>query len=369
MADRKARIGIDARRVQDGGIGRYIASLVRLLPAEAPDFEFVVFGNAHQQGVLLSLSRDIEFQSIWSTGYNPLGDLELRRGVRAAGVDLLHVPHYVVPPRPPTRLVVTVHDLIHWLFPRTPFHARYCEHMLGRVRRDADMVLAVSEAGERDLVKIAKLPEDRIRVVPNGVDSLFSEPPSEEETGNFLHRLRLAGPYALNVTNGLPHKGLDVLAAAMRQIRGLQLIIIGQGADRPAVYETLARAGVSEERVRVIGSVSEREMRILYSGARIAVVSSLYEGFGLPALEAMAAGVPVVATRAGGLPEVVGSAGRLVEPGSIAPLAQAIYTLAFETGDAERAAIIDAGRAHAASFSWVRTARLTAAAYRRVLEG
>lgn len=369
MAARRPRIGIDARRVQDGGIGRYVAALLRLLPVEAPDCEFVAFGNADQQGVLLSLSRDLEFRKVRGAGYNPLGEWALQRAAGAAGLDLLHIPHYAVPPRTPTRLVVTVHDLIHWRYPRTALHQRYCRHMLARVRRDASLVLAVSEAGGHDLEVTAGIPGDRIRVVANGVDPSFANPPTADETRVFLHRMRLSGPYALNVTNGLPHKGLDVLAAAMRQIRGLQLLVMGQGSDRTAVHRVLAAAGVGEDRVRVLGAVSEREMRMLYAGARLAVVASRYEGFGLPALEAMAAGVPVVATRAGGLPEVVGSAGRLVEPEAIAPMAKAIYSLAFETEAAERERIVAEGRQHAARFSWTRTARLTAAAYRRALEG
>lgn len=367
----RPRIGIDARKIRDGGIGRLITELLARLPTDAPDSDFVAFAHPRDFGALAGLNRELEILPLRARGYNPLAELELPIAARRAGLDLLHMPHYPIPLWVPCRLVVTVHDLIHLRFPRTQLHARYCSHMLDRVRRQADVVLTVSHAVASDLETVAGIEPERLRVVANGVAPSFfeSEDIRDEDVDIFARRLHLSRPYAINVTNGLPHKGFDLLLGAMRQIRGLQLVFVGHGSDRSGVDEMIAAAGLGAERVHVLGSVSEREMRLLYRGARLAVVASRYEGFGLPALEAMAAGVPLVATKVGGLPEVVGDAGVLVETESIAPLAQAIYSLAFEMGDGQRDRLIADGRERAKRFSWSKAVRLTAAAYRQALGG
>jgi glycosyltransferase involved in cell wall biosynthesis len=356
--------------MHDGGIGRYIREHLAGLSQEAPDCDFVALVNPRDVSVAMGLSRNLEIHTIRARGYNPIGDLELPSVAKRIGIDLLHVPHYAIPARMPCRLVVSVHDLIHWRFPRTRFHAWYCRRMLGRVRNRADLVLTASGAVAQDLNTMAGIEESRVRVIANGVAPSFAKgrDVGAEETEVFLRRLSLVSPYAVNVTNGQPHKGVDLLIGAMRRIGGLQLVLFGQGSDRAEVRAMVAAAGVDQDRIRVLGTVSEREMLMLYRGARLAVVASRYEGFGLPVLEAMAAGVPVVATRAGGLPEVVGNAGLLVESESIAPLAQGIYNLAFEMTDVQRATLVAKGRERAERFTWRRAIRLTAAAYRRAME-
>ncbi|MFP6664011.1 MAG: glycosyltransferase family 1 protein [Deltaproteobacteria bacterium] len=367
----RLRVGIDARRIHDGGIGRYIREHLSWLPQEAPDCDFVALVNPRDESMAVGISRGLEVQTLRASGYNPLANIELPMVAKRLGLDLLHVPHYPIPVRLPCRLVVSVHDLIHWRFPRTRFHALYCKRMLERVRRQADLVLTVSEAVAEDLHSMAGIEESRVRVIANGVAASFAGASAigKDETQVLLRRLRLKSPYAVNVTNGQPHKGVDLLIGAMRRIRGLQLVLLGQDSDRAEVRAMVAAAGLGEERICILGTVSEREMLMLYSGARLAVVASRYEGFGLPALEAMAAGVPLVATRAGGLPEVVGQAGILVDSDSIAPLAQAIYNLAFEMNDSQRESLVAEGRERAKRFTWRRTVRLTAAAYRRAMQG
>jgi len=362
------RIGIDARKLHDGGIGRYVRELLRRLPGLAPETRFVALVTPRGAADVRALGApNLEARVVHARGYSLAEHVEVARAAHAAGLDLLHVPHYVVPAGARGPLVVTVHDLIHWRLPKTPLHRLYCRVALALVRRRARLVLAPSRAVARDLCGLAGIPEARVVVIPNGV-----EPPSAlgpEDVTAFARRAGLRTPYALNVTNGLPHKGLDLLLEAWRDVTGLQLVLAGQGADRAAVRARLASAALPEGAVVALGELSEQDLALAYRGAATAVVASRLEGFGLPALEAMAAGVPVVAADAGALPEVVGDAGLIFPVDSVACLRRALYRLMPGSDPAEREGLIHRGLARAREFTWKRTAQETYAAYERALLG
>ena len=158
----------------------------------------------------------------------------------------------------------------------------------------------------------------------------------------------------------------DGMEQAMQRIRGLQMVLVGEGSDSARVQAMVAAAGLGPERLRLLGNVSEREMRMLYARARVAVVASRYEGFGLPAVEALAAGVPLLATRTGGIAEVAGDAAALIDPDSPTALAEALYRVAFEMAPEDRSNLAERGRARAQRVTWQSAVRLTAAAYRHV---
>jgi glycosyltransferase involved in cell wall biosynthesis len=361
------RIGIDARKLGDGGIGRYVEELLQRLPALSPEDDFVVLARAAELRGSRRLPRRVSVVPVRAGGYSIAEHFEVARVARREELDLLHVPHYVLPRGVRCPVVVTVHDLIHWRLPRSRWHALYCRRMLAAVRARARVVLVPSEAVARDLVELAAFPREQVQVVPNGLSEGFAEDVDETFVAAFRRRLGLEGPYVLNVTNGLPHKGLDELLEALLPIAGLALVLAGFGSSRPAVERRIRESGIDVKRVRVLGGVSERELRLAYRGARVLAVSSRLEGFGLPALEAMAAGVPVVVTDAGGLPEVVGDAGTVVPVESVASLRAALYRIAFEIDPEERESLVRRGRSRARLFSWERTARETLAAYDRAL--
>jgi glycosyltransferase involved in cell wall biosynthesis len=360
------RIGIDARKLDDGGIGRYVTELLRRLPALDPDARFVALASPEGCARLARelAAPNLETMVVRAGGYGLREHVELGRISRAARLDLLHVPHYVVPATVRCPVVVTVHDLIHWRLPRSAVHAAYVRLLLGLVRLRARVVLTPSHAVARDLEQLARVPADRIRVVPNGVDAAFwGASLSAEAAAAFAARRGLAGAYVLNVTNGLPHKGLDLLLAAWRQVADLQLVLAGRGSDGAAVRAGIARAGLASDRVRVLGELGDDELRLAYRGAAAVVVASRLEGFGLPALEAMAAGVPVAAAEAGALPEVTGDAGLLFPVDSVACLLSALYRSVPGSDLVGRQERIRRGLARAREFSWDRTAQETHAAY------
>jgi len=288
------RIGIDARKLEDGGIGRYVAELLSRVPRLAPASSFVALASPAGRQRLGADPRfgasNLAVVEVRSAGYSLGEHVELGRAARAQRLDLLHVPHYVLPATVVCPVVVTVHDLIHWRLPRSPLQAAYVRLLLALVRRRARVVLAPSHAVARDLVDLAHIDRERIRVVANGVDAAQWAGEDGPEAGTaFVRRRQLAPPYVLNVTNGLPHKGLDLLLEAWREMPGVQLVLAGRGSDRPAVRARVDQAGIPDGAVVVLGELSDADLRLAYRAAAAVVVASRLEGFGLPALEAMAA--------------------------------------------------------------------------------
>lgn len=366
------RIGIDARKLGDGGIGRYVLELLRRLPALAPDVRWVALATARGRELLAaeSLLDRLEVIDVRARGYSLQEHVELGRVASAARLDLLHVPHYVLPALASRPLAVTVHDLIHWRLPRTRMHALYVRALLALVRARARVVLTPSQSVAQDLIALARIPDARVRVVPNGVDADFwGADVAADAIASFARERALGAPgWVLNVTNGLPHKGLDLLLECWRDHRDLpRLVLAGRGSDAAAVRTQVVRSGVDVARVASLGELSEHDLRLAYRGAAAVVVASRLEGFGLPALEAMAAAVPVVAADAGALPEVVADAGLLFPVSSVACLASALYRSMPGSDLVERRERIRRGLARAREFSWDRTAHETEAAYRAAL--
>lgn len=370
------RIGIDARMLQNGGIGRYIGALLEEFPELLRNEEIVVLAHPRDHVEVRRRAPGIEIFPLTSPIYGIREHVEVAWQARKAQLDLLHVPHYVPPFGVRCPMVVTIHDLIHLRLPRSRLHAVYCERMLKEVRKRVALVLTPSQAVASELIEFGGIEPERIRVVYNGVSDAWPAPAEGPEVEAFLRRLRLEPPYILNVTNGLPHKGLRTLLDAFKDLlpeavrvepAGIRLVLAGQGSDRPEVFDEIADCGLPADTVLPLGGLSEREMRLAYASARAVVVASDHEGFGLPALEGMAAGVPVVASDAGGLPEVVGDAGLLFPAGSVAHLREALYTVAFELQGGERDEVVQSGWEHASQFTWESTARSTLAAYERAL--
>ncbi len=370
------RIGLDARMLPNGGIGRYIGELIEHYPELVRNEDIVVMAHPRDHVEVRRLAPGIELVPLQSPIYSIREHLETAWQVRRAELDLLHVPHYVPPYGVRCPLVVTIHDVIHLRFPRSRLHAMYCRRMLAEVRKRAALVLAPSRAVAAEITEFGGIEPERIRVVYNGVRADFGAPSEGPEVEAFLRRMRLERPYLLNVTNGLPHKGLRTLLEAFRDLlpeavrrdpRGIRLVLAGDGSDRPAVLDEIADCGLPADTVLPLGGLSEREMRFAYACSAAVVVASDHEGFGLPVLEGMASRVPVVSSDAGGLPEVVGDAGLLFPAGSVADLRKALYTVAFELQGGERDELVQRGADQAARFPWEGTARATLAAYERAL--
>jgi glycosyltransferase involved in cell wall biosynthesis len=364
------RVALDARKLADFGIGTYIQGLLGEFTALGVPEELVVYrAPAAEVPAALEGATRIAWRPEGARPYSFAELWRLALDARRDRVQLFHAPHYVCPPWLPCPAVVTIHDVIHLRFPRrgqrlAPLYARV---MLRLAVRRAARVIAVSESTRRDLEAWLDARPERIRVIPNGVAAHFRPAAGGAETTAGLAKLGVAPPYWLFVGNPLPHKNVERLLEAFAGVPTVTgpLVMAGvRPGGQPALDRAIAARGL-RGRVTLLGSVPETALVLLYQGATALVIPSLWEGFGLPALEAMACGTPVVASNRGGLPEVIGDAGVLVDPTNVDALRVALYNLGVDLP--LRAALRAAGLARARAFSWRHAAEATVGVYREAL--
>lgn len=358
------RLGIDVRKLGDGGIGEYIRETLVGLRTLRPDLEIVAFGTP--EGRTLLPLDGIEWVPVRAGQYSIAEHFVLPAAARARGIDLFHAPHYVLPLAISGPLVVTVHDLIHVLLPRSAAHRIYGRWMIRWACRRSRRVITVSEASARDLRQHLGIEPGKIRVVWNGVSSRFRVLP-REDVERALARLGLRRPYVLFVGNCLPHKNVETLVRAWGRLDAPRpdLVLCGKafGAYGPLRQARAEVAGA--ERVQVIETVSADDLVALYNGAEMLASASLYEGFCLPVVEAFACGVPVLASDAGAVPEIAGEAALLVSPRRVDLIAREMYRLL--TDRELREGLVEKGRARAARFSWLDAAEKTLSVYEEIL--
>ena len=318
------RIGIDARKIADFGIGTYIRNLLRELVALGD--EYVAFAPADAV-----LPPGVEHVVVDAPHYSIRELIAVGRAADRARLDLFHAPHYVVP-FTKVPLVVTVHDLIHLRHPN-PLARLYARRMIGRAVRKARRVLTVSETVKREMEET--FGAKKVTVAPNGVDHLSAN--GQRSTAN----------YFLYVGNDKPHKNVHLAVDAAARI-GAPLVLAGAPFER------------FRGRARLAGFVSDAELGVLYRGAIALVMPSREEGFGLPALEAMRCGTAVITSTAPALVEVTGDAALHVAP-EVGALAEAMSRMAND--GALRASMIARGEARARDFTWKRCARIVRDAY------
>ncbi len=313
-------LDVSALRQTRAGTARYLNGL---LGAGLPGVEVhpVAFGGG---GRISAAVRD----AVWYPAILPYV---------AGGADVLHCPTYRAPLRSRTPVVVTVHDLAVFRRPETfnRWTRTYSRAIVPKVVRAARRVIAVSDFTRRELLEIVGVPEERVRVVPNAVEAVFSPAGRESE-----------GEYVLAVGTLEPRKNLQRLAEAVDRL-GLELRVVGvRGWGRVELPGS----------ARWLGEVPDDELAALYRGARCLAYPSLYEGFGIPVLEAMACGCPVVTSAGGACEEVAGGAAVLVDPLDVASIA----------GGIERvdATLREPGLERARQFSWAASAAATVEVYR-----
>jgi Glycosyltransferase len=369
------RIAIDARKLRDYGIGTYVRNLLRQLGRQDHPHEYVVLCREQDCDTIEEwggcFRAVVETAAAYSVGEQIAIPMDLRR----EAVDLFHAPHYVLPPLTPCRSVVTIHDCIHLRFPQylpTAIGYAYARGQMWTATHKAARVMTVSEASKRDILRYFRIPESRIDVIYNAIDDRFWREPDSEEIERVRERYRLTDPFVLYAGNIKPHKNLERLIESfhlMRQdpeLKGVQLLIIG---DEISKYATLRRAVHRyklHKHVRFFGFVSDQTLAALYRLANVFVFPSLYEGFGLPPLEAMASGTPVITSNVSSLPEVVGDAALMIDPYEPAAIADAMRRVLTEPD--LHADLRARGFARAREFSWERSIKRVRQIYDEVLQ-
>jgi glycosyltransferase involved in cell wall biosynthesis len=367
------RFALDARKLADFGIGSYVAGLGGALVAELGEDELVLIGDRQAAlGISPALARQrwihddsprYSLRELWS----------LSRSAGSACADLLHVPHYTLPFSAPCPTVVTIHDLVHLRFPedRTSLHHLYARWMIGRAVRRSAAIVTVSEATRRELQERFGAAAGHAVAVPNGVDERFFEPAPRESVEALARRLELPLGYLLFVGNPMPHKNLprllDAYAGLRRELPAAPTLVLAgdRGGPRSRLRRLVRHHGLADG-VRIVEHLPGHELPALYAGARLLVMPSLWEGFGLPAAEAMACGTPVLVADRGALPEVVGDAGERFDPLSADALATALWQLLHDP--ARLSELARRGRERARRFRWPESARRTVEVYREALK-
>ncbi len=272
--------------------------------------------------------------------------------------DLFHTCKLLNPPRH-ARLTATIHDLTCWLVPEThsPANVAADKVFADRILKRADGLIAVSEATRADAIRILKLPPQRIRVIHHGVAGQFFDV-TEEDAAAVRARLGLARPYVLFVGTIEPRKNVGMLLnayAALPASLRAEFDLVLAGPPGWGQQETMARLRAASGGIRYLGYVAEHDLPGLFAGATAFAYASLYEGFGFPVVQAMAAGTPVITSCISALPEVAGGAAILVDPQSEAALREALEQLL--TSPSTRDRLVRAGRGNAQRFSWPECAR------------
>jgi glycosyltransferase involved in cell wall biosynthesis len=356
------RITIDAipTLFRSAGIKNYLYYWIRHLEQQPSGFEIRLFPWLkslseldHEASVTRSVSTVARVGAVFLLNRFPAA-LSQHLG---PATDIFHAAKLLTPPRR-AKLTATIHDCTCWLVPETqlPMNIAGDKQFAERILARADGLIAVSESTRNDAVRILKLPEKKICVIYHGVSGRFFHT-DEMDVQAVRSRLNLNRPYLLFVGTIEPRKNVDTLLDAYQalppSIRDeFTLVIAGpRGWDR----RTLARLASPAPQVRYLGYVPEEDLPGLYAGAAAFVYPSLYEGFGFPVAQAMAAGTPVVTSAVSSLPEITGGAALLVDPHSESDLRNALRRIL--TSPSLQDELRQSGKIQAQRFSWSRCAR------------
>ncbi|MBI2845395.1 MAG: glycosyltransferase family 4 protein [Chloroflexi bacterium] len=367
------RIGIDARLVyySRAGIGQYILGLLRGLATvleEKQQEEFLVL-KSRRDGSLLGEVSSFPQHPLWTPSHHLLEQWSLPLELAPLGLDLLHSPDFIPPFRRSCRSVITIHDLAFLLYPHllTPQSARYYGQIDQAVRR-TDHIIAVSEATKKDAVRLLGVPEKKITVIYEAANPIF-RPASRPISREFLgQKYGLERPYLLFVSTIEPRKNLPTLLRAFRKLVDEYHpdVLLAVAGERGWLYQevfALTKEFDLEKGVRFLGRVAEEDLPSLYQGAGGLVHPALYEGFGLPPLEAMACGTPCIVANVSSLPEVVGDAALMVDPLDINGWTVAMWQVLNDPRLKKE--LREKGLRRSSLFSWEKTAGETLAVYRR----
>lgn len=366
-------IGYEASALQGckSGVGYYAENLLASMMEAAPQHDYLLFSNREINTSWAGLSE----RNIYKGRYFPVR-LAWMQGVlpgtlRQVRPDIVHFPNYLAPVATSCPYVVTIHDMTLFI---TPQLHRWKKLLLDRtliplVARKAEAIVTVSRSARDDIVRLLKVPADKVHVVLNAVSPAFQRVEDAARIEEVRARHNLHVPYVLYVGNIEPRKNLVRLIDAFARIKknGLphKLVMVGQaGWHCEPIYAEVERQGLKSE-VLFTGYVPFEDLPAIYSGAAALAFPSIYEGFGLPVLEAMACGTPVVTSRTSGLAEVADGAAVLVDPISVDEIASALTRVCTEPGLAGELSAL--GLARAREFTWQHAARSTIDVYEHVL--
>jgi glycosyltransferase involved in cell wall biosynthesis len=375
------KIAIDIRRMTEFGVGTYIRNVVRSLGRLDHQTKYFLIGSPAKVKEIGPLPANFHTVPLAEPELSLKSFMEFRTTVKRLECDLVHIPNlFSVPRGLPCPYVMTVHDMLdHLSWPRRQtallgsLHFQMTKHVL----RGAARIFAVSNFTKVEVEKLFGIPAGRIEVVYNAIDERFLHGhATAAERQLIAERYQVTYPFLLYAGRISPHKNVVRMIEAFSALKtelekdhafpDLKLIIIGDDVSgNPGLRRTVVRSGVQND-VRFLGFVPIEVLRTFYDQAKIFVFPSLYEGFGLPPLEAMAHGTPVVTSNVSSLPEVVGNAAVLVHPENVFEIMRALHRVLLD--QVLRDKMKERSYRQAAKFSWDKSVCRMIEAYREVLE-
>lgn len=362
-------IAIDARKLSDFGIGTYIRNLIAALGDLDNDNEYFLFVGQQGSEQLDDLPENFNVVIERSPSYSTRELIAISWKLFRRKLDLYHSTHYVLPAIVPCKAVVTIHDIIHLLYPEflpSALAFFYAQRMIRRSLSRGDRIIAVSQNTKTDLMDYFKVDGRKIRVVYSGVTRGFRRRRDDKEVSRWLEEFEIRRPYVLFVGNPKPHKNLDNVIRAYARARRIaqfdaDLVCVGNRSGSDFKFRQRAeQLGVSE-RLRLVGHVPEEALPAIYQAATLFVFPTLYEGFGLPVIEAMASGTAVITSNTSSLKEIAEGYGHLVNPLDVEEIGRAIAQCMAD--DAHRENLVKLGLKRSEEFAWKRTAEQTLGVY------
>jgi len=373
------KIAFDIRRVTEFGVGTYTRNIVRALGRLDRENKYFLIGSPEKVAEIGPLPANFHTVPLLQRDTTVKGFLDWRAILKRLNCDLVHIPHLFWLPRAlPCPYVMTVHDVLEHMY-RARDHSGLRRslhfHLTRRVLKGAARIFAVSKFTKSEIEKLFGIPVGRIEVMYNAIDERFLRGHASDSDRQFLaERYLVTYPFLLYAGRISPHKNLVRIIEAFSALKAelekegkytdLKLIIIGDELSKhPDLRRTVIRGGVQND-VRFLGFIPIEVLRIFYDAAKIFVFPSLYEGFGLPPLEAMAHGTPVVTSNSSSLPEVVGNAAVLVNPENVFEIMRALHRVLLDQPLREK--LKQRGYEQAAKFSWDVSARQIREVYAEV---
>jgi glycosyltransferase involved in cell wall biosynthesis len=373
------KIAFDIRRMTEFGVGTYTRNVVRALGRLDHSNEYFLIGSPQKVEEIGPLPPNFQTVPLLDADNTAKGYFEFRAILKRLSCDLAHIPHlFSIPRNLPCRYVMTVHDVLEHLYrarDRSGLRRSLHFQLTRRVLTGASRILAVSNYTKSEIEKLFGIPGSRIEVVYNAIDERFLRGHASDTDRQVLaERYLVTYPFLLYAGRISPHKNVVRIIEAFSALKAelekegrfsdLKLIIIGDELSKhPDLRRTVVRGGVQND-VRFMGFVPIEMLRVFYDAAKIFVFPSLYEGFGLPPLEAMAHGTPVVTSNTSSLPEVVGNAAVLVNPENVFEIMRALLRVLLD--QTVRDKYKQRGYEQAKRFSWDASARQILNAYEEV---
>lgn len=371
------KIAIDIRTINKprSGVGYYVTNLIQKLQDIDKENQYCLISNNGEYENTFRAQPNFENHRTWVSNENHLfGDFwesfYLPRLLEKKNVSVFHGPAFMAPlVKRNMGTVVTIHDIVSFIMPDTiPMkYAFYMRNLIKLVSRRADRIISVSHSTKNDLITWLGIPEEKITVVHQAVSEMFHPAESGDDGVEMRRRFGIHGRYMLFVGNLEPRKNLIRLMEAFAMSRerlggSIQLVICGKKgwlcSGILKAYERIRRG----DDILITNYVNEKDLLGLYQNAEMFVFPTRYEGFGLPALEAMACGAPVITSNVSSLPEITGGAAMLIAPSDVGQISEAMIKLA---GSASlRSELRERGFKQAKLFSWTKTARQTLDVYR-----